>query len=364
MVGRRKKFIFGIVLKFLACVIRRSLFSVFQYVILSAERLFQRGVQGMSPTICVIGVYFGKLPVYFPIWLKSAGYNESISFLIITDQTLTGLPENVSTVKMTLAEFKHLAEEKLGFSIVLERPYKCCDFKPAYGLILADYIVKYEYWAHCDFDMVFGDIRSFFDEFSLDRYDKVLDLGHLSFYRNTMENNTRFMLPGSECGDYREVFTSRDSFAFDEWRGVYAIYQKHGFSMFDTKIYADISKMHKRFTLTRKDDNYVNQVFVWEKGKVKRYYLQQQTIQNDEYMYMHFKERGALPYEAECQKAEGFFVTNKGFLAMNKSRDIVGVMKRYNRYPGRIYENIEEFKYRAEYILFRIRRRLGIVKLR
>ena len=318
----------------------------------------------MNPSICIIGVYFGKMATYFPIWLKSVEANESISFLIITDQVLKGLPKNVTVVSMTLAEFKRLAEEKLGFAVSLERPYKCCDFKPAYGLILKEYIDKYDYWAHCDFDMVFGDIRSYFNTYSLSRYDKVLNLGHLSFYKNTLENNTRFMLSGSKCGDYKKIFTSNYNYAFDELNGVYSIYKQHGFSMFDTKVFADISKIHKRYTLAKSDDNYNNQVFVWEKGKVNRYYLEHKILKRNEYIYIHFKERGALPYEPECLNADAFFVTNRGFFALDDKNDITRSINRYNRYYGCLYEKFEKLRYHMDDILFRIKRKLGANKLR
>ena len=35
--------------------------------------------------VCVIGVYFGKLPEYFNLWLKSCEYNKDIDFLIVSD---------------------------------------------------------------------------------------------------------------------------------------------------------------------------------------------------------------------------------------------------------------------------------------
>ena len=36
-------------------------------------------------SICIVGVYFGKLPKYFNLWLKSCENNSDIDFLIIGD---------------------------------------------------------------------------------------------------------------------------------------------------------------------------------------------------------------------------------------------------------------------------------------
>ena len=38
----------------------------------------------MNKTV-IIGVYFGKFPEYFDLWLKSAEYNRNVDFLIFTD---------------------------------------------------------------------------------------------------------------------------------------------------------------------------------------------------------------------------------------------------------------------------------------
>ena len=90
---------------------------------------------------------------------------------------------------MTLVKMKTLAQNVLGFDVCLDRPYKCCDFKPIYGLIFKEYVSEYEYWGHCDFDLIFGDLQSFFDRYDLYKYDRFIPLGHLSLYRNTDEVN-------------------------------------------------------------------------------------------------------------------------------------------------------------------------------
>ena len=40
-------------------------------------------------------------------------------------------------------------------------PYKLCDYKPVYGLIFDEDLQDYDFWGHCDVDLIFGDIRKF-----------------------------------------------------------------------------------------------------------------------------------------------------------------------------------------------------------
>lgn len=319
----------------------------------------------MKPRICVIGVYFGTLPNYFSLWLKSAEKNSTINFLIITDQTLLNLPSNVAVLPMTLENMRTIAEAKLGFRIALDRAYKCCDLKPAYGYIFSEYIKDYGYWAHCDFDMLFGDIRHFFELHKMSHYDKVLTLGHLSFYRNTDENNRRFMEQGSGCGNYIEVFSSTKSVAFDELNGIYKIYRENKFSMFEDRVYADISTKYNRFVLAKCDDNFKNQVFAWKDGKVFRYHVDQTgEINSTEYMYIHFSKRGNLFYQRECLQAEGIWVTPEGFYVMRNDMPIQEAIKTYNPYPGLLVETYETVKYEVEFLWFRVKRRFNSQKRR
>lgn len=81
--------------------------------------------------------YFGKFNNYFPLFLKSCGYNQAYDFFIFTDSTEPyNYPQNVHVVPMTLSEFRTNASQKLGFEPCITTAYKLCDFKPAYGFCL------------------------------------------------------------------------------------------------------------------------------------------------------------------------------------------------------------------------------------
>lgn len=299
--------------------------------------------------ICVIGVYFGKLPKYFSLWLKSCENNPTIDFFLFCDQELGELPENVRYHFMTLKEMKHRAEAVLGFEVCLDRPYKCCDFKVIYGLIFGEYISQYEYWGHCDFDLIFGDLQSMFDQYDLYKFDRFLSLGHLSLYRNSDEVNHRYMCHGSAC-DYKIAFTAEGNAAFDELSGMTTIYLKNHFPIFTRRIFADIASVYHRYRVIEeypldvKPKNYRNQVFYWEDGKTYRAFYKDGRLYKEEYIYIHFKKRSDFPVEFDEKGVRAFYITNKGFFEKTGEVTLENI-RNYNAFPGTLYEKWEHTRF-------------------
>ena len=90
-------------------------------------------------SIAYVVPYFGKFPKGFQFWLLSCKCNPSIDWLIFTDdKTPYDYPENVKVTYWTFDQMKKKVQAIYDFPIFLERPYKLCDFKPAYGEIFAD----------------------------------------------------------------------------------------------------------------------------------------------------------------------------------------------------------------------------------
>ena len=87
--------------------------------------------------------YFGEFNNYFSLFLKSVEYNTD-------NENKYNYPPNVKVIKTSLDKVKNIADQKLGFSVSLEKPYKLCDYKPAYGFLFEEFIQDYEYWGHCD----------------------------------------------------------------------------------------------------------------------------------------------------------------------------------------------------------------------
>lgn len=125
-------------------------------------------------SICLVILYFGKLPNYFEFWLSSCKYNKTINFLLFTDdKTKYDYPDNVNVKYTSFEEIRKIIQSKFDFKISLDTPYKLCDYKPAYGYIFNEYLSKFNFWGHCDLDVIFGNLRKFLPEKILMNYDKI-----------------------------------------------------------------------------------------------------------------------------------------------------------------------------------------------
>ena len=136
-------------------------------------------------SIAYVVPYFGKFPKGFQFWLLSCKCNPSIDWLIFTDdKTPYDYPENVKVTYWSFDQMKKKVQAVYDFPVLLERPYKLCDFKPAYGEIFADELKGYDFWGHCDIDLVWGNIRKFYTDDVLNQYEKVGFNGHSNLYKN------------------------------------------------------------------------------------------------------------------------------------------------------------------------------------
>ena len=278
--------------------------------------------------------------------MQSAECNSSIDFYIVNDKDPVSHPKNVHFIRMTLDDFSKLASKKIGLSIQLKNAYKCCDFKCAFGLIFEDYLKDYDFWGHCDLDLVWGDLRGFLTEDLLERYDKIYPLGHLALYRNNEKMKRAFMLPGSEKGEYTEIFTSDKNYAFDELFGIYKILQKNSIPQYDSYDFADISPVFYRMKLVTQytcySNNYRHQIFVRDGSKIVRYYLNRDgMVMQDEFAYLHFQKRKFTSQQLSAIPMERYIFTPKGFVAIGNEDITAKVICKYNKYPGRLYEWIE-----------------------
>ena len=301
--------------------------------------------------IAIVICWFGPLPVIFPLWCKSCAANPTVDWLLFTDQEPPSVPDNVHVHRMSFAEIGELARRKLDFpELSLEKPYKLCDYKVMYGVIFDDWLKGYDFWGYCDLDMVFGDLRGFFSDEMLDRYDKLLSCGHLSLYRNTPEVNSRFRLPGSKYSA-EEVMRSHWNYAFDEWRGIFRIYRHHNFPMYEEVPYADISWVHERFSLARRSStkynapapDYDHQVFYYEDGKIYRAYVGEKgQVCRDQFLYIHLVKRKFPPVGEDVLNGSAFFCTPSGFLPKEPGK-LPGKKEigKLNPYRGILYETIE-----------------------
>lgn len=236
--------------------------------------------------IAFIIPYFGRLPNYFPFWLKSIESNDSINFFLFTNDRRTfNFPQNITVTYMSYDEFVKFVSSKFEFELALKSPYKLCDFKPAYGFIFSEYLRNFDFWGHCDIDLIFGNIRKFISDDILNNYDKIQTLGHFELYRNTKRVNEHFKsnIPGFIS--YKEIFSSPALWAFDEstspinqalWRDIK--------QFCNTSLFYDINY---RFTNFKKNNAFTNTICYRDECSL----FEVDETACKELLYVHFQSR-------------------------------------------------------------------------
>lgn len=166
-------------------------------------------------SIVIIFPFFGKLPVHYNMWRASAIQNPSVDFMFFTD-TKMEQADNIIVHKMQFSDFQQLVQKAFDFHITLDRPYKLCEYKQAYGYILQDFIKNYDFWGFGDLDLVYGDIRSFLTDDVLN-HKFLLGWGHLTLLRNDQDTNIYFMKQVEGYQNYKDAFTTSKITFFDEY---------------------------------------------------------------------------------------------------------------------------------------------------
>ena len=167
-------------------------------------------------SIVLIFPYFGDFPPQFKMWKASALCNSTIDFLIFTDNNIDS-DNNIIVKKCSFIEFSTIIQQAFDFPIVLDRPYKLCEYKPAYGFALQKYIKQYDYWGFGDIDVVYGNIRTFLTDEILNKYKMFLGWGHLTLYKNDYLTNTYFMKEIDGFQSYKDAYTTPTITFFDEY---------------------------------------------------------------------------------------------------------------------------------------------------
>lgn len=270
--------------------------------------------------IILIIPYFGKFHSYFRLWLDSCAKNPTVTFLIFTDDRgRYPYPPNVRVVYTTFEKFSwFIREEYKDIPAVVGVPYKLCDYRPAYGDIFSTYIKDFDFWGYCDIDLIFGDIRKLITDDILTAHDKVLCNGHFTLFKNDRRINTAY----KSTGIYKTVFTTERNMIFDEGisTGMIPLYKKeklkpgwlYGDKRFSINeiaekaglkiycnfdIFADIKTIYPYMELAKfscdeyRDKKAKHSTFIYQNGKIHRYYLWGENVLNEEFMYIHLQKR-------------------------------------------------------------------------
>lgn len=257
----------------------------------------------MKKKCVLILPYFGKLKNYFNMFLASCASNDKFDWLIISDQNCPECYENIRWIKMSFLDFRNIVQRKFDFPISLEKPYKLCDYKPAYGYILKEYIDGYEYWGHCDCDLIFGNLNKILIPILENNYDKIFAAGHLTIYKNTNLNNRRFMKRDADGIElYKIAYSHNNIFGFDEdcyKKNVHTIYQNDSCKLFEKDLSYNVSPSYynifKEFYDAKdhiwKKEPYKFNVLLWDGKSLNCYKKKNGIIYSEEYIYIHLQMR-------------------------------------------------------------------------
>lgn len=214
----------------------------------------QYGVQEMrKPGYCALCCYFGKWPSTFQLWLDSCSWNPDFDFAVLTDIPTDGyrVPANV---RIVTSSFDRVRDRMIEFACsavgadrsrarrAFDKPYKCCDYKPLYGLIFPEIFSGYDYVGNCDIDLIWGRLSRFLPENQDCRYRKILPCGHLTYYRNDPATlNLYLRAEGLGLRGFKEVVETAEPCFFDEVGGMDDVYRAVAAdSYFDQVVFDDL----------------------------------------------------------------------------------------------------------------------------
>jgi len=294
--------------------------------------------------IAIIVCWFGKLPDYFKFWEYSCKYNSEIDFFLITDNKVKTEIKNIKVINMSLKDIENKLKYIFEMNIEPLKPYKMCDLRPIYGIIFNEYLEKYDFWGNCDIDLIWGKISDFIDDEILEKYEKILECGHLTLYRNNKKMNNLFKENGG-IYDYRDVILHKENYAFDEKTGIARIAKKNKIKTFCNVKYADIDVRYSRYRLCS-DNNYDEQVFYWEDGEIIRAYIENNKVRTDKFCYLHFQKKHPIIKVELNEKIQSFYITKEGI----SIKDHIGVpsmeeIKKKAPFEGKKIEKLEEYRY-------------------
>ncbi len=273
-------------------------------------------------SILMLMPFFGKWPEWINLFIESCKWNPSIDWLFFTDCGEPGnICENVRYIHMGLEEFSALASRKLGIKVDLEKPYKLCDFKPTYGMILGDYLEGKDYWGFGDIDVVYGNIRKFLTDDMLTHdvisfNDRHIS-GHFCLLRNRKSVKTAFR----KVRLWESKLTSKEHANFPEGKEyVKVVKNKYLLESYNTPFSPLIPWTDNTFSFPRE--------WYWKDGS-----LTNDKDVGKEFLYLHFMHWKGGEWPRKCGNArweqlkclvhfdqsevsEGFIINERGFFKL------------------------------------------------
>lgn len=140
--------------------------------------------------------------------------------MIFTDneppKSVIGVP-NILFHKISFLEYCNRVSATLDIDYHPSRAYKLCDLKPFYGYIHQQELLGYDFWGFGDMDLVWGNIRNFYTDEILYKYDVLsTHADRLSGHFAVIRNNEHYIKLSFKHNKWKELLTNECNVAFDE----------------------------------------------------------------------------------------------------------------------------------------------------
>lgn len=307
--------------------------------------------------------YYGSFKNYYKFFLESCGHNPDYDWLFITDNKEDyDYPTNVKKITLPFSELVRLVQSKFSTQVELKYAYKLCDLKPMYGYIFEDYIKSYQFWGHCDTDMIFGSINDFISDDDLIEFDKIGVLGHFTLYKNNEQVNKAFMLPLNGVQRYKEVLAADYNMSFDEENkaSINSIFDTYDFKVKEDLKLAGLYTKTSNFKLTYPNQDWEyflekkrKNIFVWDTGVLNRLCVdnKNKTVKTEEYLYIHFQSR-KMKVQTSNHKVYKLIPNSFDDLEIPESK-----IDYYN-FPKSKHFNLHYFRLRTHNLLDKMRKKI------
>jgi len=212
--------------------------------------------------IIILIPYYGKFPEWSNLFFETLKRNNTIDFYFFTDCEIEKYnASNIQYKKISLENYIKLINTKLDFVFKTVNAYKLCDLRPLFGYIHNDIIRNYDFYGWSDMDILFGDIRQFYTDEILKKYDVISShavriSGHFALFRNTSKN----------INMYKKIYQWKDALQKKEFVGI----DEHGLTNAYTLTVFD--KINQKFKLNI--NNFITRFF--SNLKKHKLYLKEQ----------------------------------------------------------------------------------------
>lgn len=168
--------------------------------------------------IAIILPYFGKWPEWIDLYIYSCTQNTEIDWHFFTDCEVKASQKNTFFHQIAFADYCQVISERLQIDFKPATAYKLCDVRPFFGYVHTDLLLDYKFWGYGDVDVIWGNIKSFYTDDLLEKYDVFSThsdrlSGHLAILRNE-DKYTELCF---KITDWQNKLLMQENLALDEF---------------------------------------------------------------------------------------------------------------------------------------------------